>query len=86
MKFDRRATFATAFIFVAFIVWFQTSPVPRQRVVPSSIPPSTTFASEQYGDLIQAFKNDLDNLKQENAELHDQVKQLVERVDRLEKR
>ena len=86
MKLDPRTTFAAAFMIVAFIIWFQTSAPPRQRASTGAVPGGTALASEQYGDLIQAFKNDLDKLKQENAELRDQTKQLLERVDQLEKR
>ena len=83
MNSENRAWCAGAFIVMAFLIWLFTAPASRRRQ-PVVTPPDS--AIEAYADLIQAFRNDIDSLKRENAELKAALGGLQQRVDNLEKR
>lgn len=69
--------------FVAFVLvtWWETSAPPR-RIARDTGPRSESSAA--YADLIQAFANELQALTKKNTELREEVKQLAQRVERLE--
>ncbi len=75
IKNDRRIMFAAIFLIVAIFITLLTSGGSgkrRARIVPEVSPSQQgTGANEAYGDLIVAFKNDIESGKQERKELYD---------------
>ena len=63
--------------------------MPRRRHIPedyvSTAETAHSMQMEAYGDLIQAFKNDIDMAKRENAELNKVTTDLLKRVQILER-
>ena len=74
IKNDRRIMFAAIFLIVAIFITLLTSGGGKQRrarIVPEVNPSQQgTGANEAYGDLIVAFKNDIESGKQERRELY----------------
>lgn len=74
VKNDRRIWFVGAFVLAALFVWSLTNQPARKRRMAEEKPSQQGMgASEQYGDLIQAFKNDIDSQKRESAQMSDQL-------------
>lgn len=74
VKNDRRIWFVGAFVLAALFVWSLTNQPTRKRHIPDDKPsPQGMGPTEQYGDLIQAFKNDIDTAKRDQAQMNDQM-------------
>ena len=88
IKNDRRIMFAAIFLIVAIFITLLTSGGSgkrRARIVPEVSPSQQgTGANEAYGDLIVAFKNDIESGKQERKELYDVLHRTT--VDLTERR
>ncbi len=72
LKNDRRVWFIGGFVLFAIFIWSLTNQPTRRRQIPDDKPSQQGMgASEQYSDLIQAFKNDIDTQKRESATMSD---------------
>ena len=74
IKTDRRIWFVGGFIAVALVIWVLTSGNQKQRArIVGEVAPSEQGmgSSEAYGDLIVAFKNDIETGKVERKEMYD---------------
>ena len=74
LKNDRRIWFVGGFILVALLIWILTSGPSKQRArIVGEVAPSEQGMgnSEAYGDLIVAFKNDIETGKAERKEMYD---------------
>jgi len=92
LKNDRRIMFAAVFLVLALLITLLTGSggkKRRARIVPEiGASQQGMGAGEAYGDLIVAFKNDIESGKQERKELYDvlhrttvDVKERTQRVD-----
>lgn len=74
IKNDRRIWFVAAFVVVALFVWVLTGTggTKKRRIVRDTTPSTQGMGSEEaFGDLIVAFKNDIDTAKSERKEMYD---------------
>lgn len=72
VKNDRRVRFFGAFVLAALFIWSLTNQPNRRRHIPDDKPSNQGMGTtEQYGDLIQAFKNDIESAKKEQAQMND---------------
>lgn len=72
VKNDRRVWFFGAFVLAALFIWSLTNQPNRRRHIPDDKPSNQGMGTtEQYGDLIQAFKNDIESAKKEQAQMND---------------
>ena len=69
---DRRIWFVGAFVIAALFIWSLTNQPNKRRHIADEKPSQQGMgATEQYGDLIQAFKNDIDTAKRDQAQMND---------------